>query len=72
MPSNHAAWQPSLTIHPASAKIKLTTVGLTQRLGELGNYFDNRSNPKRPVLRVMKIGKSQKNTRGIEVRLGPA
>ena len=65
MPSNHAAWQPSLTIHLASAKIKLTTVGLTQRLGELGNYFDNRSNPKRPVLRVMKIEKSQKNTRDI-------
>ena len=65
MPSNHAAWQPSLTIHLASAKIKLTTVGLTQRLGELGNYFDNRSNSKRPVLRVMKIEKSQKNTRDI-------
>lgn len=67
MPSNHDAWQPSLTIHPASVKIELTTVGLTQRLGELGNYFDNRSNPKRPVLRVMKIEKSQKNTRGIEL-----
>jgi hypothetical protein len=65
MPSNHHAWQPSLTNHSASAKIKVTTSDLTRGWEQKSDYFSNRSIIKRQILHKHKIKRlsSQKKSR---------
>ena len=45
MLSNHKAWQPDLTKHPAHAKIKVTTCDLTRGWENLVEFFIDRGKP---------------------------